>query len=326
MEKITWGILGCGDVTEVKSGQAFNNVPYSKIEAVMRRDAGKAADYAKRHQIEKWYASADDLINDPNINSIYIATPPAFHKDYAIKAMQAGKNVYIEKPVTLTVNECKELIQVEKQTKQKVTVAHYRRALPLFVKLKELIDSSIIGEIRIIDLKLLQKPNSDRIAKSDENWRLKPEISGGGLFYDLAPHQLDIFVHIFGAPIFSQGFSKNQAQNNEADDTTVGQILFKNNIAFSGIWNFNAYPDNEIEQCEVIGSKGKIIFSFFGNEMALIKDGQTEAFIFTNPFHVQQNMIEKTVNYFLNEEENPCSLSDALLSLKVMESFTKNFN
>ncbi|OAQ40565.1 oxidoreductase [Pedobacter psychrophilus] len=323
MKIITWGILGCGDVTEIKSGQAFNKVAHSKIEAVMRRNAEKAADYAKRHQIEKWYASADDLIKDPNINSIYIATPPAFHKDYAIQAMKARKNVYIEKPVTLTVDECEELIEVEKQTNQKVTVAHYRRALPLFVKLKELIESGIIGEIRIIDLKLLQQPNSDMIAKSDENWRLNPVISGGGLFYDLAPHQLDILVHILGAPIFSQGFSKNQAQNSEADDMTVGQILFKNNITFSGIWNFNAYPNNEIEQCEIIGSQGKIIFSFFSNEMALIKNGQTEVFNFENPFHVQQNMIEKTVNYFLDKEENPCSLSDALLSLKVMESFIK---
>jgi predicted dehydrogenase len=322
MKNTTWGILGCGDVTEVKSGPAFNKVVNSKIEAVMRRDAKKAEDYAKRHQIKKWYANAEDLINDPKINSIYVATPPAFHKNYAVKAMKAGKNVYIEKPVTLTVDECEKLIEVEKQTNQKVTVAHYRRALPLFVKLKELIDSGIIGEVRIIDLKLLQKPNSDMIAKTDENWRLNPEISGGGLFYDLAPHQLDILVHIFGAPIFSQGFSKNQAKNSEADDITVGQILFKNNISFSGIWNFNAYPQNEIEQCEIIGSEGKIIFSFFGNEMALIKDGQTEVFSFENSHHIQQNMIEKTVNYFLDEEDNPCSLSDALLSLKIMESFS----
>lgn len=323
MKNITWGILGCGDVSELKSGPAFNKVAHSKIEAVMRRDAEKAADYAKRHQIEKWYASADDLINDPKINSIYIATPPVFHKEYAIKAMKAGKNIYIEKPVTLTVDECEKLIEVEKQTHQKVTVAHYRRALPLFKKLKDLIDNGTIGEIRIIDLKLLQKPNSDMIAKTDENWRLNPKISGGGLFYDLAPHQLDILVHIFGAPIFSQGFSKNQAHNSEAADITVGQILFKNNITFSGIWNFNAYPQNEIEQCEIIGNTGKIIFSFFSNEMALIKDEQTEVFSFENPFHIQQNMIEKTVNYFIDGDENPCSLSDALLSMKLMESFTR---
>ncbi|MBK0382644.1 Gfo/Idh/MocA family oxidoreductase [Pedobacter sp. SD-b] len=322
MENITWGILGCGDVTEVKSGPAFNKVANSKIEAVMRRNAEKAADYAKRHQIEKFYASADDLMNDDKINSIYIATPPSFHKEFAIQAMKAGKNVYIEKPVALNVAELNRMIEVEKQTGKKVTVAHYRRALPLFIKLKELIDHQIIGDVRLIDLKLLQKPNSEMIAKTDENWRLNPEISGGGLFYDLAPHQLDILVQIFGAPEKSFGFSVNQTRKTAADDVTIGQMLFKKDIVFNGIWNFNAHPDNEIEQCEIIGSQGKIIFSFFGNEMALVKNGQTEVFSFENPYHIQQNMIKKTVKHFLGKEENPCSLKDALLSLKIMESFT----
>jgi predicted dehydrogenase len=104
--KITWGILGCGDVTEVKSGPAFNKVENSAIEAVMRRNTEKAADYAKRHGISKWYDNADELINDENINAIYVATPPAPHKDYAIQSLKAGKNVYIEKPVTLTSAEC----------------------------------------------------------------------------------------------------------------------------------------------------------------------------------------------------------------------------
>ncbi|MEO5911480.1 MAG: Gfo/Idh/MocA family oxidoreductase [Pelobium sp.] len=322
MEQITWGILGCGDVTEVKSGPAFNKVSNSAIEAVMRRDAEKAKDYANRHQIEKWYAAADDLINDPKINSIYIATPPAPHKDYAIQALKAGKNVYIEKPVTLNVAECEAIIEASKQSKGKVTVAHYRRALPLFIKLKELIESGMNGETRIIDLKLYQRPGSDKIAKTDENWRVNPTISGGGLFFDLAPHQLDILVHIFGEPMHYQGFSINQSKQSIVADMTVGQALFKNDIAFTGTWNFNSLPANEIEECEIIGSQGKILFSFFGNEMALIRDGKTEVFNFENPLHIQQNMIEKTVNYFLGKEENPCSLEDALLSLKLMESFS----
>ena len=127
INKITWGILGCGDVTEAKSGPAFNKVPFSQIEAVMRRNAAKAADYAKRHQIEKWYSTADELINDNNINSIYIATPPAPHKEYAIRALQAGKNVYIEKPVTINVKECEDLIEAEKINNNKVVAGTIRR-------------------------------------------------------------------------------------------------------------------------------------------------------------------------------------------------------
>jgi predicted dehydrogenase len=324
MNKINWGILGCGDVTEVKSGPAFKKVAESTIEAVMRRDAEKANDYATRHQISKWYANAQELIADVNINAIYIATPPAFHKDYAIEALKAGKNVYIEKPVTLTVAECEEIIEAQKLYQKKVTVAHYRRALPLFIKIKELIDGQAIGDIRMINLKLFQKPGSNQIAQTEENWRINPALSGGGLFYDLAPHQLDMMIHIFGAPNYTNGFSKNQSQQNEVADITSGQLIFKKDIVFNGLWCFNSHPDNEIEECEIIGSKGKIVFSFFGNDLNLTVNSETEHFSFKNTQHIQQNMIEKTVNYFLDKDENPCSLEDALLSLKIMENFGRD--
>ncbi len=322
MKKINWGILGCGDVTEVKSGPAFNKVANSNIEAVMRRNADKAKDYAERHHIGKWYSDANDLINDENINAIYIATPPAPHKDYAIQSLKKGKDVYIEKPVTLTVAECEELISAQQDATGKVTVAHYRRALPLFMKVKKLVEEGSIGEIRMIDLKLFQRPGSDKIAKTEENWRVNPAISGGGLFYDLAPHQLDILIHIFGEPVRYYGFSKNQSQLNEVADLTAGQILFQKDILFNGVWCFNSHPDNEAERCQIIGSRGRMEFAFFGHTLELMVDGKSKHFSFDAPQHVQQNMIERTVSYFSDEGENPCSLQDALLSLKIMECFS----
>ncbi|MEO6134528.1 MAG: Gfo/Idh/MocA family oxidoreductase, partial [Ginsengibacter sp.] len=109
MENINWGMIGCGDVTEVKSGPAFNKVPNSKLVAVMRRDAAKAKDYAERHGVPKWYIDASALINDPEINAIYIATPPSSHLEYAIAALKAGKFVYVEKPMTTDLSSAIEL-------------------------------------------------------------------------------------------------------------------------------------------------------------------------------------------------------------------------
>src|ERR1044072_2959571 len=94
---IGWGIIGCGDVTEVKSGPAFNKVPHSALVAVMRRDSEKAKDYAKRHNVPKWYGDAGNLINDPDVNAIYVATPPSSHEEYTIAAVNAGNPVYVEK-------------------------------------------------------------------------------------------------------------------------------------------------------------------------------------------------------------------------------------
>src|SRR4029078_7391018 len=126
MSAIRWGIIGCGDVTEVKSGPAFNKIPNSELVAVMRRDAEKAKDYANRHQVPKWYDDADKLINDPEVNAIYIATPPSSHKQYTIAALHAGKPVYVEKPMALNVGESVEMAFLADQKKIKLSVAHYR--------------------------------------------------------------------------------------------------------------------------------------------------------------------------------------------------------
>jgi len=96
---IHWGIIGCGDVTELKSGPAFQKVPGSKLVAVMRRNADLARDYAKRHGVARWYSDASELINDPQVDAVYVATPPDSHALYAIQAMKAGKPVYVEKPM-----------------------------------------------------------------------------------------------------------------------------------------------------------------------------------------------------------------------------------
>src|SRR5205085_8185937 len=101
MDKINWGIIGCGDVTEVKSGPAFNKVKNSSLVAVMRRNAVKAKDYAQRHNVPKWYTDANDLIADPKINAIYIATPPSSHEKYTLAVLDAGKPVYVEKPMSI---------------------------------------------------------------------------------------------------------------------------------------------------------------------------------------------------------------------------------
>lgn len=323
MNQINWGIIGCGNVTEVKSGPAFKLVDRSSLIAVMRRDGEKAADYAKRHQISKWYDDATQLINDQDINAIYIATPPLYHKDYAIEALKAGKSVYIEKPVTIKTTDCIAIIEAQKLYPQKVTVAHYRRELPLFKAIKKIINDQAIGDIRFATLQLFQANGSDMIANSEENWRINPAISGGGLFHDLAPHQIDLMLYFFGEPESFGGIATNQANYSEADDIVCGYIKFKNNIFFNGIWSFNVDKSEEREICEIIGSKGKIAFQIFGNSLTITRNGKTEQLEFETPTHVQKDMIAKTTAFFRGEDENPCSLEEALVSLQIMESFTQ---
>ncbi|EHQ25658.1 Gfo/Idh/MocA family protein [Mucilaginibacter paludis] len=322
--KIRWGIIGCGNVTEVKSGPAFNKVAESELIAVMRRDAAKAADYASRHGVGQWYGNADELMSNPEINSVYIATPPASHKDYAIDALKRGLNVYIEKPVTLNAAEAEEIAAAVKQYGGKVGIAHYRRALPMFLYVKDLIDKKAIGAIRTIQIKMWKKSRPEMIANSDENWRVNPALSGGGYFHDLAPHQLDLMLYFFGEPKYMHGFSLNQSQLNQADDHVAGLALFENDITLTGSWSFNVDEEDQIDECIIVGSEGSISFPFFGKTVVWHNDQEDDIQVvdFDHPQHIQQPMIGYVVNYFQDKGANLCSINDAITVMKMIDAFT----
>lgn len=317
---VNWGIIGCGDVCEVKSGPAFNKVPNSKLVAVMRRDAEKAKDYAMRHAVPKYYSDANDLVNDPEVNAVYIATPPSSHESYTELALQAGKPVYVEKPVSMDAASVERMIKLEKKYNGKVSVAHYRRALPLFKTIKQLIVEDAIGKIKLVLLKTLQPQASKIITQTKDNWRINPEVSGGGLFHDLSPHQLDILYWLFGKPDHIHVQAVNQGKIYNAPDQLMVQLSFVNDIQFNGVWNFNVAETAAADTCEIIGDNGMIRFSFFrSGRIELINPDGTQLLERENPIHIQQPHIENVVRYFRDEGENPCSLEDALIIMEIMD-------
>ncbi|MGH2563272.1 MAG: Gfo/Idh/MocA family protein [Ginsengibacter sp.] len=325
MKEIRWGIIGCGNVTEIKSGPAFNKVKNSSLVAVMRRNAEKAKDYANRHHVPKWYDNATELINDKDVNAIYIATPPSSHESYALAALNAGKPVYVEKPMTLDSPSAVKMMQSAKESNIKLSLAHYRRAQPYFKKIKQLIDNKIIGQVRFANLTFQKKQLSkEELELPGNRWRVDTTLSGGGLFHDLAPHQLDLMYYFFGGAKYARGISVNQSHIYNADDVVTGNILFKNGIVFDGLWCFNIGKENEKDICEIVGSEGSITFSVFNEQrIILCQKGSEEVISFTPPPHVQQPMIEKVVEYFLDEGPNPCSGEDGVEVMKLLDDFTK---
>ncbi len=317
---VNWGIIGCGDVCEVKSGPAFNKVANSKLVAVMRRNIDKAKDFAQRHGVSKYYSDAAELINDAEVNAIYIATPPSSHEEYLEMALKAGKPVYVEKPVTVNSASVERMMAMEKQYECKVSVAHYRRGLPLFNKIKQLVNDGAIGKVKLILLRTLQPQVSKIITQTDDNWRINPEISGGGLFHDLSPHQLDIMYWIFGTPQQVDVQAANQGKIYNATDLTMVQITFANDIYFNGVWNFNVAETATADSCEIIGDKGGIHFSFFRvSKIELTTGSGTETFELEYPMNIQQPHINNVMKFFRGEGANPCSLEEALVTMKVMD-------
>jgi len=318
MEKICWGIIGCGNVTEVKSGPAFNKVEHSSLMAVSRRDEEKLADYVKRHQVPMSFTNALDLIHSDHINAIYIATPPDVREAYALEAMQLGKPVYLEKPMALNLAACKRLKAVSEKLGVKLSVAHYRRNLPLFMEVKNILSQDIIGAVKEVQITMLKK--TDKAAQDPFNWRIDPSIAGGGYFYDLAPHQIDLVFYFFGKPKSFSGISTNKAGLYKAEDYVKGSIELENGIICKGLWDFSI-DGEEKDEFLIIGEKGTIRFPVFGLFIEVEMNGNTHTIHFEAPKHNQQNHIQAVVNYFLDKGQNPCSAEDAILSMEVMEAF-----
>ena len=296
MKYIRWGFVGCGEVTELKSGPAFSSVPGSSVVAVMSRNIEKARSYAKRHDIPKWYDDAQQLINNPEVNAIYIATPPSSHATFAIMAMKAGKPVYVEKPLAASYDDCIRINRVSEQTGVPCFVAYYRRYLPYFIKVKQLVEQKVIGDVRTVQLFLACPPRDLDYNSSQLPWRLQPDISGGGYFYDLAPHQLDLLQHIFGVITDAKGICSNRAHLYKTEDCVSACFQFENGLSGSASWCFVAHQSAKEDHIEVIGGKGKISFSVYNYDPILvINDEGTRSIAVPNPPYVQLPIIRTVI-------------------------------
>jgi len=293
---LRWGIIGCGDVTEVKSGPAYQKTAGFELKAVMRRNQEKVKDYAKRHGIEKYFTDADALINDPDIDAVYIATPPDSHLFYALKVAAAGKTCCIEKPMAPSYEESKQILEVFEEKNIPLFVAYYRRSMPRFTKVKEWLNQGEIGTVRHINWQLSQPPNALDLS-GDYNWRTDPKVAAGGYFDDLASHGLDLFVYFLGEIQEASGVSLNQQGLYAAKDAIAATWLHRGGITGAGVWNFGMAS---MDRVEIFGNQGKISFSVFEEKpLILEKEGKKTALFIEHPQHVQMPHVENMKKHLL---------------------------
>ena len=324
METINWGIIGCGDVTEKKSGPGFQKAKHSRLVAVMRRNRDLAEDYARRHSVPAWYDSAEALINDPEVDAVYIATPPSSHKEYTLLVAKAGKPVYVEKPMALNYTECREMISACEAARVPLFVAYYRRALPRFLKIKNLLDSGAIGTVQFIRTALYQPPHPRDRDPGNLPWRVKPEIAGGGHFVDLGSHTLDFLDFIIGPIQSVKGFASNLAGLYPAEDTVSCTFKFENGVHGTGIWSFNAFE--KYDGTEIVGSEGSISFPTFDNAPVVLKlQGRDEKFEIDHPEHIQQPLIQTIVDELNGTGTCPSTGKTAARTTRVMEEILGDY-
>jgi len=316
MKQIKWGIIGCGKVVENKSGPAFNLVENSSIYAVMRRNIDKAKESAEKLGAKKWYDNVDDLLANDEVNAVYIATPPGLHLEQAIKCCNWKKPTYIEKPFARNYKEAVQITDMFKEAGVPLYVAHYRRALPKFLKIKEILENGEIGTIYEVDFRINRKYNYEEMHST---WLYNSELSGGGKFYDIAPHSIDIMVYLLGNFVEVNGIATNNNKEYDVEDMVV--MSFKTDKGVIGTANFNSLALDKKDRMIIYGTKGKIEFSIHGNDKIIITTESGEKSIeINNPKVIQQNMIENVVSSLLTLKKlNTCSAAEALETYRIMD-------
>lgn len=309
---IKWGFIGCGEVTEKKSGPAFNIVSGSKVVAVMSRNEKKACSYAERHHIPKWYTDPQELVDDPDVTAVYIATPPSTHATFAIMALKAGKPVYIEKPMTSSYEDCGRINRIAEKTSIPCFVAYYRRYLPYFMKVKELITNKAIGNVINVQIRFAVPPRDLDYNRTNLPWRVQPDIAGGGYFYDLASHQIDLLQEIFGPIIEAKGYCSNRGGLYETEDTVSACFRFAPGLPGSGSWCFVGHESAKEDRIEIIGDKGMLCFSVFTYEpIRLHTEKGREEIVIPNPEHVQLPLIKLVVEHLQKKSICTCDCVSA---------------
>ncbi len=292
---VRWGMIGCGNVAEVKSGPGFQKANGSALAAVMRRNGEKAQDYAMRHGVPFWTTDADELIAHPTVDAVYIATPPGSHLEYARKVCMARKPAYIEKPPARNDAECREMIRLFEAANVPLFVAYYRRALPRFLKAKAIVESGVLGTIRSVDCRYTAPAHLDLAADAALPWRLEAKSAGGGLFLDLGCHSLDILDFILGPLAAVGGGAVNLTRKYAVEEAIVMTFTTRDGAHGVGYWNF-AGTDKE-DLISIVGTEGTLAMSTFGNDPVRLKTARgQEMFDLPNPEHIQQPLIQSMVD------------------------------
>ena len=258
----------------------------------MRRDGDKARDYARRHGVPRPYDRAGDLIQDAEVDAVYIATPPSSHAELAFRVAEAGKPCLVEKPMALNHADCLRMIGAFQSRRRPLWIAYYRRSLRRFQIVQERLRDGAIGRVTSVHVHVTAPllTGTDRT-----NWRVDPSVSGAGLFFDLGSHCFDLLDFLIGRIVRVHGDSTNTAGLYPAEDVTVAAFEFENGTLGTGVWNFNAPEKTDV--MTFIGSEGELTTPIFSDTGVIVKRGNvTTVEEVRNPPHVHQPLIQTIID------------------------------
>ncbi|MEM9078409.1 MAG: Gfo/Idh/MocA family oxidoreductase [Bacteroidota bacterium] len=317
-DKIRWGVIGCGSVTEKKSVPAYQQTEGFEIAMVMRRDGEKAADYAKRHAIPQWTTHAKEVIENPEIDAIYIATPPDSHKFYGLWVAEIGKPCCIEKPMAPNYQDSLAIYQAFQEKNLPLFIAYYRRSLPRFLQVKTWLEQNKIGTVRHVRWLKTKAPSALDLS-GEYHWRTDAKVAPGGYFDDLASHGLDLITFLLGDITEAKGFGRNHGGLYSAYDSVTGTWLHENGVTGEGCWNFLTYHREDM--VEIFGSEGRITFAVLDEAPIVLEDKSGKAVLdIPHPEHIQRYHTENIKNHLRGNKVHPSTGKTGLHTSWVMDA------
>ncbi len=331
-ETIRWGVIGCGNVTEAKSGPGFQLAEGAQLAMVASRRGDDVADWARRHGVERWTENAGDLINDPEVDAVYIATHPDSHRTYTEQVAAAGKPVFCEKPMACTLEDALAMKQACARAGVPLFVAYYRRALPRFLKIKQWLDDGRIGTPLFVQLQLIMRAEDHPVApitpemagRGEIPWRFRPEIGGGGNFADMGTHMLDL-MDLYLAPFAEvEGRAHNKGGLYSAEDTVSASFVLENGVQGAGQWCCVA--GTNLDRTEIFGTEGSIRYATFNDSPLELetRDGiHREDLPF--PKHSHLPIIQAVTGALLGRGTAPSDAENGIRALRVQEAILASY-
>jgi len=250
-EILHFGILGCGMIAHIHA-DALRQLPQAALYGVFDPAAANAQSFADSYHVTA-YPDYETMLQDPQIDIVCICTPSGFHADAAIKALNAGKHVVLEKPMALSLAEADAIIEATRQSGCLLTVISQLRFSEEIKQVKKMVEDNVFGKLIFCDLSM--KFWRDPSYYSNSNWKGTFRFDGGGALMNQGIHGVDLLLYIAGEASVINGKIKTITHNIEVEDTAAVVLSFENGALGTIKASTCTYPGFE-RRIEINGDRG----------------------------------------------------------------------
>jgi len=254
LKQLGWGLIGCGDIARKRVAPALRDLENCDFVAVSRERAELAESFAREFGARKHYAAWQDILNDKEVQAVYLATPVDLHAEQTVHAAEAGKHVLCEKPMAMNVAECSRMIAAARACNVKLGIAYYRHFYPAIQRARQIIQSGEIGVPVVAQINAFESFNP--APDHPRSWLLRKNRSGGGPMFDFGCHRIEVLTNLLGCITQVKALTANVLFDREVEDTATALFQFENGgCAVLSVTHAASEPQDTLA---VFGSLGSI--------------------------------------------------------------------